>query len=398
PRQLKLDAGSRCRCGKPLSSLTPLEQTSQTRRFQPFQVHTETGAVVVEVETLKCPTCSSSHRWIGPDLVEHGLVNYNNSIGFSREMFDLFTLELTHSETPFVAFFQTMTGHYRNRGSPIPFISASTWARAFFAFSSTHQLSIPFRCPICGDEADTVICDGSVMGIEQSRLTGNTRPPTLPSSSSKVHPNVVAVPLAPLSPQALGIQADVLRNFKKETRKWLAAPKGKTIQVSPLFGTLLQEVFNVADPAASPLAQALAETCDAVQLLPGGLKRDILARFLKQIFADEMIFQAFPPRAYDDLDVFADELRVTNNLRRECPIFAEFENIGNFPASIPRLVKALTSRSKEVLQTLKDNASVEEPLSEPLLGSAQQREASHPDLENWRLTGSLHPSKTKRSR
>lgn len=283
PKKLHLDTGSRCRCGKTLSSLTTLEQGTQTRRFQPFHVHTETGAITVEIETVKCPTCSSSHRWIGPDLVEHGLFNFNNTIGFARELFDLFTIELTQSETPFVAFFETMVGHYRNRGSPIPFVSASTFARAFFAFSRLHDLSVPLRCPICGDEAETVICDGSVMGIEQSCLTGNTRPPTLPSSSAHVHPNVVAVPLASLSHEDLGIAAPLLREFKKEGRKWLAARKGQTLEASSLFTSCRREITRIRVPTAAPLVEALSETCKAVQELKGGHQRDVLCRFLKQV-------------------------------------------------------------------------------------------------------------------
>lgn len=117
-----------------------------------------------------------------------------------------------------------------------------------------------------------------------------------------------------------------------------------------------------------------------------------------KILSDEMIFQIFPPRAFPDLEVFADELRVTRALEKECPIFADIKSIELIPSSLPSLVKLLTLRSKEVLRVLKHNASVKVPLSGDLLGLAQRREASHPNMEDWRITGSLHPVLPKRSR
>ncbi|GAA5857666.1 hypothetical protein JCM5353_003309 [Sporobolomyces roseus] len=395
-KQLKLDHGARCRCGKLWSSLTQAETDQNPPRFQPFTIHTETGAVQVEIETVKCPVCVSGHRRIGPDLLEHGLFNFNNSIGFSRELFDLFTLELTQSETPFVAFFRTMTFHYRNHGSSFPFVSASTFARAFFTFSDLHHLDVPLRCPICGDEAETVICDGSVMGIEQSRLSGNTRPPTLPTSSAQEYSKVVAVPLAPLTPGSLCLTPSECKTLKKEMKKWLDTPSGSVVSVHKALHRYLKALYGreeIADPSRigpSPFAlgKEIAKTCDFLNRQPKGSTRNTLKRFLKQVFADEMIFQAFPPRAFVDLDNFGDHKVVSNTLQKECPVFDGIEKMGEIPTCLARLVKLLTFRSRVVLEELKTNAATSQPISDPLLALAVGRESQHPDMNNWRVTGS----------
>ncbi|KAJ2924191.1 hypothetical protein H1R20_g12899, partial [Candolleomyces eurysporus] len=62
-----------------------------------------------EIELQSCPKCPRARRrFIGPDLREQGLLNYNNKLLISHELLNEYTMAYVASETPFVAWVTVM--------------------------------------------------------------------------------------------------------------------------------------------------------------------------------------------------------------------------------------------------------------------------------------------------
>src|SRR5271170_2033887 len=92
PTTFLLDDSSRCSCGE----IESFEEVTTTSLI----IYTSVFAVEKQIETRYCPTCRNTRGRIGPDLGEHGILNWNNKIAFSHELMNAFTSCFTTSETP----------------------------------------------------------------------------------------------------------------------------------------------------------------------------------------------------------------------------------------------------------------------------------------------------------
>ena len=211
PAALKLDAGARCRCGY------EWDGSQEGVRETPFVLFGLREAEEVQIETAPCPHCR--RRRVGPDLVALGLFNWNNKIGFRRELFDSYLNQFSKSETPIVAYHGSVEDEYIL--SDIAFASEPTFRRAFFAFAHLHQISSGMKCPRCGAAPSRVICDGSNFAFNSGNLTGGLVPVTMPDRYSKAYPHVVSVPMAPLHPPDLGLAPAEAAALRKDLREWL---------------------------------------------------------------------------------------------------------------------------------------------------------------------------------
>ncbi|KAG2347971.1 hypothetical protein BDR05DRAFT_875604 [Suillus weaverae] len=63
---------------------------------------------MVTIELLPCPVCCHSCCHIGPDLRDHGIFNWNNTMLFLHKLLNAYTNSYTASEMPFTAFCLTV--------------------------------------------------------------------------------------------------------------------------------------------------------------------------------------------------------------------------------------------------------------------------------------------------
>jgi hypothetical protein len=131
-----------------------------------------------EIQTSHCEeSCANTSGRIGPDLREHGLFNYNNTIAFSHELMNSYTTQFTTSETPFNAVYNTILHTYKNESFVAPFCAEQTFRTAWYAFIKS-QLNSDMQCSQCGPNPEIVIADGVSISFAKRQL-GNLRPPTV---------------------------------------------------------------------------------------------------------------------------------------------------------------------------------------------------------------------------
>ncbi|KAF6757723.1 hypothetical protein DFP72DRAFT_758512, partial [Ephemerocybe angulata] len=138
-----------------------------------------------DIQLQPCPECPSIHRrFIGPDLRELGIFNYNNSILVTHELLDEYTIAFTVSETPFTAFVHMVNHRYRTTGGS--FMGEDLFRSVWFAYVVHQAFTDDMHCPHagCGDYPDTVIFDGITLAFGRKHISGSLNPPTTSSSTS----------------------------------------------------------------------------------------------------------------------------------------------------------------------------------------------------------------------
>ena len=169
-----LDGTARCSCGnREYNAEQDLIITST------FIVYGSTAATELAIQTVYCSACSNTHGRIGPDLGEYGVLNWNNRFGFTHQLLNQYTSLLTHSETPFNAYYHTVEDEYLNNQSPISFCDDETFEHAWFLFIRLQQLQSSMRCSQCGDNPKVVIADGVSISFPGHHRTETLRPPTV---------------------------------------------------------------------------------------------------------------------------------------------------------------------------------------------------------------------------
>ncbi|KAH9940291.1 hypothetical protein B0H21DRAFT_657713, partial [Amylocystis lapponica] len=148
-------------------------------------LYTPTERIDSVIEVTPCPYCRHARRQIGPDLGEHGVFNWNNTMLFSHSLLNAFTNVYTASETPFSAFCLTISRTYVENGFEMIFCSDETFVRVWFAYVRLQELDSGMACPTCGPSPRIVIADGVSLGTHSSKLTGNVHPPTIVNSQSE---------------------------------------------------------------------------------------------------------------------------------------------------------------------------------------------------------------------
>ena len=103
------DGTARCSCGN--RDYNAEQYPVSTGRYI---VYGSTTAMELAIQTVYCPACSNTHGRIGPDLGNYGILNWNNKMGFTHQLLNHYTSLLTHSETPFNAYYHTVEDEYLN--------------------------------------------------------------------------------------------------------------------------------------------------------------------------------------------------------------------------------------------------------------------------------------------
>jgi len=173
PDVFLLDGSSRCSCGNNDYEAGGPPTTNR------YVVFTSSTALQLTVETIYCYACSNTHGRIGPDLSNYGILNWNNKVGFSHQLLNQYTSHLTHSETPFNAFYLTITDEYLSSQSPVPFCDDEIFEYAWFAFVRLQRIQSDMRCSICGPHPKVVIADGISVSFPSHHRTDTLRPPTM---------------------------------------------------------------------------------------------------------------------------------------------------------------------------------------------------------------------------
>ncbi|KAG6826051.1 hypothetical protein H0H92_001293, partial [Tricholoma furcatifolium] len=159
-----------------------------------------TNAMTTRIQVQTCSKCSGRWRqWIGPDLREIGLFNFNNRLLFTHELLDDYTSCYTTSETPFTAWIKVITRRYVENQSPVPFVSEQVLRAAWFAYVDIQDFTNDMACPACGPAPEDVVWDGVSIGFNRKHILHTLRPPTIsgtdaPQSSAQYIPKQQIIP------------------------------------------------------------------------------------------------------------------------------------------------------------------------------------------------------------
>lgn len=180
---LKLDPTSRCACLANCSFFDP----SRPIIVQSCRVYGIHQLIDAEIELQSCPTTSpSKRRFIGPDLRELGLFNYNNRVLLSHELLDDYTSFYTSSETPFSAWVTVMARRYQSASPSSNFIGEDLFRSIWFSYAKLQHLQDDMKCQKCGDFPETIIWDGVTLSFGRKHLQSSLEPPTEIKVSSPV--------------------------------------------------------------------------------------------------------------------------------------------------------------------------------------------------------------------
>ena len=139
------------------------------------------------IELQPCPTSvPTKRRFIGPDLRELGLFNYNNMAIFSHDLLDDYTSTFCTSETPFVAWITVVSRRYE--ALKTSFIGEDLFRSVWFAYVKLQQFPGDMVCSLCGPYPDTIIWDGVTLAFGRKKLLGSLQPPTISGHGAQVRP------------------------------------------------------------------------------------------------------------------------------------------------------------------------------------------------------------------
>ncbi|KAJ2927241.1 hypothetical protein H1R20_g9852, partial [Candolleomyces eurysporus] len=258
---LMLKNGGSCPCPGGRTFYNPDSPTVKRscRIFTLFTVYE--GLIQVQA----CPTCPQTRRrFIGPDLREQGLFNYNNSILVSHELLDEYTFAFVTSETPFNAFVATVAHRYTVSGTE--FMGDDLFRSIWFAYATRLALDNDMCCTRCGTYPETVIWDGITLAFGRKHLSSTLSPPTQTSATSIQRFNVKNHPRQQL------LLDPVLR---KLIRQVVNAPK---LELEAASANGIRE----GTPSDAALAQMeldrqssqVAEHLNRINAVHGGLRKE----------------------------------------------------------------------------------------------------------------------------
>jgi hypothetical protein len=156
------------------------------RSYRIFTLFTVYDAVI---EIQPCPNCPSARwRFVGPDLAEQGLFNFNNSIVVSHELLDEYMMAFVSSKTPFNAFVATVAHRYTVSGTQ--FMGNDLFRSIWFAYAACLAMDNDMECTRCGKFPKTVIWDGITLAFGRKHLSATLTPPMQTSTTSLQRPKV----------------------------------------------------------------------------------------------------------------------------------------------------------------------------------------------------------------
>ena len=200
--EMNLDSDGRCSCGKNRDFGKPT-------MFRECIVYTLTTAQTTHFEVQSCPRCPPiQHHFIGLDGRLSGCFNLNNSVIFTHDLLDDYTVAFTSLETPFAAWANLLQKRYKQYSSPLPFAHEAIFRTAWFAYSNLQLLNNDMRCPLCGPSPDDIIWDGVSLSFYRKHVLPSLRPPTIH------HPNSL-IRKSRYHSQSLILNSDLRRTMRK---------------------------------------------------------------------------------------------------------------------------------------------------------------------------------------
>ncbi|RXW13779.1 hypothetical protein EST38_g12076 [Candolleomyces aberdarensis] len=182
---LAIDAMSSCPCPTGRTLFDPNTRTTH----RSCRIYTLYTVFEAEIEIQACPSCPPARRrFIGPDLREYGLFNYNNSILASHELLDEYTMSFVSSETPFTAFVSVLSHRYTVSGAT--FMGEDLFRSIWFSYASLQAFDNDYKCTRCGPYPETVIWDGITLAFGRKHLSSTLSPPTQISPHSLLRPHI----------------------------------------------------------------------------------------------------------------------------------------------------------------------------------------------------------------
>ncbi|KAJ2925489.1 hypothetical protein H1R20_g11605, partial [Candolleomyces eurysporus] len=357
----KTPALGSCPCATGRTFYSPLRPTDSRscRIFTLFTVYEGT------IEVQPCPTCPvARRRLIGPDLVELGLFNFNNSIIVSHELLDEYTMAFVTSETPFNAFVATVTHRYAVSGAE--FIGDDLFRSIWFAYATCLAMENDMQCSRCGRCPDTVIWDGITLAFGRKHLSATLVPPTQVSPKSLQRPNVKNHPkqqllldpaLRKLIRQA--VNPPKLPDAPGKDSSDRSASNAAQIEESRQSRLVVEHlaridaVYEGLHKECEPLARLFLDTYGAAAFAEKKQAPTVTTRFFLQIAAEESILQMVNGTALANLEEFLGSPQV-NHLTKILAIPGLYRMLKAQPSIDPfiPLLRWLARRATVVLQEL----------------------------------------------
>lgn len=222
PASISLKSDDTCCCSDIREMFNPFGPTLEKECV----IYTLLGAQKCAIFVQKCQKCRQ--RFIGPECSELGIFNFNNRTLFSHDLLDDYTAAFSSSETPFVAWVQTVARRYNLRGSEIPFVNEKLFRAAWFSYIRLMKLDGDMICAHCGPHPDVTIWDGVSVAFSRKNLLPSLHPPTTITSTSVERLDVRA---------ATNLQAIPNRNTRVLMRGILKGPRLNSVDLEPGIDT-----------------------------------------------------------------------------------------------------------------------------------------------------------------
>ncbi|KAG6914402.1 hypothetical protein DXG01_000546 [Tephrocybe rancida] len=369
PACLKLDTNSTCPCTKPRCEYNmekPVEEF-------PCLVFGLTQATETLIELQDCALCSGRWRqWVGPDLREVGIFNFNNKMLFTHELLDDYTSCYTSSETPFTSWIKVTSRRYDLHKSTVPFVSDHVFRAVWFAYANLQDFGDDMECVCCGPAPENVIWDSVTVGFNKKHALATLRPLTIsgenaPSRSTTTYikkPQVLAdailrrelrkvLKAGNVLSQAVADSDDdesvveqkkttAAENAEAERLKLIPIVTRKLIAVSPSLAAIFIHFWGPSTPGASKKQPAL-----------------MYKKLFNQIAAEESVVQMLNRSALKELEGFIQRPSWDTASRLiDCPVLREVLKAHvteEYPMSVMGICEWLHERSKTVHTLLMNN-------------------------------------------
>ncbi|KAG2006115.1 hypothetical protein CC2G_002460 [Coprinopsis cinerea AmutBmut pab1-1] len=349
---LRLDMDGSCPCASGRTKFNPMGPIE----LRQCRIYTFSVALEHTLEVQRCPTCPPSRRrYIGPDLRDRGLFNYNNSILVSHELLDEYTSAYTLSETPFSAWVQHMARRYRNSGQT--FMGEDLFRAIWFSYVSLQQYDDDMKSSSKYTQAtDNPIC----------RISGPRANPV--SATPAYHSKSQAA-----TDDSFGYGSPSLDSLSDWEEEELSMTTGSPTKANRLWeAKLIQDHLDRLDR----VKEGLLEICPALSNLFDNVFRltyaqrespsSVCKNFFRQISAEESVLQLVNAPSMDAIRSFlqnpcSDRFSLLIPIPAVYQLFKAYEDTN---ALVP-VLRWILERAEEVLNGLK----VESPLPEGVVST-----------------------------
>lgn len=270
PSPLLLASESHCSCGGVCKFDLNLPVILRECRVYTINTYFD-----ISIELQACPSSHPTRRrFIGPDLRELGLFNYNNFIIFSHDLLDDYTSAFCTSETPFVAWVTVVSRRYQ--AVSLSFVGEDLFRSVWFLYVKLQHFPGDMVCTLCGPHPQTIIWDGVTLAFGKKKVLNSIRPPTVSGSGAQTRSSVKYQPKQQLIKDA---------GLRKRIREMLNGP-----QLTPANddGSGSDEEMDEIQPASKASQHASGGTSEStiafVELVDGiTLELDLICQSLSDL-------------------------------------------------------------------------------------------------------------------